>query len=152
MDNKVLNELENILAAESNTIKPQDIRLGAPALLPSKIICLAKNYREHAEEFDGQVPDAPIFFSKASSAVTGPFDPVILPPNSNSVDWEAELVVVIGQLVPHFHGMGLVDYPHLFTYMPSMHEVAITLGGMGLCALLFLMGERMFRGHLSEDH
>jgi Ni/Fe-hydrogenase subunit HybB-like protein len=61
-------------------------------------------------------------------------------------------LVVVGQLVPHYHGMGLVDYPHLFTYMPSMHEVAITLGGMGLCCLMFLMGERMFKGHLSEDH
>jgi len=61
-------------------------------------------------------------------------------------------LVVVGQLVPHFHGMGLVDYPHLFEYMPSLHEFAITAGGLGLCTMLFLMGERMFKGHLSEDH
>jgi Ni/Fe-hydrogenase subunit HybB-like protein len=61
-------------------------------------------------------------------------------------------LVVVGQIVPHFHSEGLFDYPHLFSYMPSMHEWAVTLGGLGLCAMLFLMGERMFRGHLSEDH
>lgn len=61
-------------------------------------------------------------------------------------------LVVVGQIVPHFHGMGITDLPHLFSYVPSLHEVMITLGGMGLCAMGFLMGERLFRGHLSEDH
>ncbi|MBU0482559.1 MAG: polysulfide reductase NrfD [Proteobacteria bacterium] len=61
-------------------------------------------------------------------------------------------LVVVGFLVPHFHGMGVVDLPHLFSYIPSMHEILITLGGIGLCVMGFLMGERLFRGHLSEDH
>ena len=61
-------------------------------------------------------------------------------------------LVVVGFLVPHFHGMGVVDLPHLYSYIPSMHEILITLGGIGLCVLGFLMGERLFRGHLSEDH
>jgi molybdopterin-containing oxidoreductase family membrane subunit len=61
-------------------------------------------------------------------------------------------LVVVGQIVPHLHGMGITDQPELFAYMPSLHEVMITLGGMGLCAMGFLMGERLFRGHLSEDH
>jgi len=61
-------------------------------------------------------------------------------------------LVIIGQLVPHYHGLGLVDYPELFTYVPSFHEWMITLGGIGFCGFLFLAGERLFRGHLSEDH
>ena len=61
-------------------------------------------------------------------------------------------LVIVGQLIPHYHGMGLVDYPKLFTYMPSLHEVMVTVGGFAFCGLLFLMGEKLFRGHLSEDH
>ncbi|MBI5557205.1 MAG: polysulfide reductase NrfD [Deltaproteobacteria bacterium] len=61
-------------------------------------------------------------------------------------------LVVVGMLVPHFHGMGTVDIPHLFSYTPSLHEIMVTLGGLGLCAFIFLTGERFFRGHLSEKH
>ena len=61
-------------------------------------------------------------------------------------------LVIIGQLVPHYHGMGLVDYPELFTYVPTLHEWMVTLGGIGFCGFLFLAGERLFRGHLSEEH
>jgi molybdopterin-containing oxidoreductase family membrane subunit len=42
--------------------------------------------------------------------------------------------------------------PHLFTYTPSLHEIVITAGAMGICVAGFFMGERLFRGHLSEDH
>ena len=61
-------------------------------------------------------------------------------------------LVIVGQLVPHYHGMGLVDYPEMFTYMPTLHEIMITIGGFGFCGFLFLAGEKLFRGHLSEDH
>jgi Ni/Fe-hydrogenase subunit HybB-like protein len=61
-------------------------------------------------------------------------------------------LVIVGQLVPSFHGMGLVDYPELLTYTPSLHENLVVVGGMAFCGLLFMMGERLFRGHVSEDH
>jgi molybdopterin-containing oxidoreductase family membrane subunit len=61
-------------------------------------------------------------------------------------------LVVVGMLVPHFHGMNIVGQPHLYSYSPTLHEWMVTLGGIGLCIMLFLMGERMFRGHLSESH
>ena len=61
-------------------------------------------------------------------------------------------LVIVGQVVPGFHGMNIVDMPHLFPYTPTLHEWVITLSGFTFCAVLFMLGERMFRGHLSEDH
>lgn len=61
-------------------------------------------------------------------------------------------LVIVGQLVPAYHGMGLVDYPELLTYMPTLHENLVVLGGMAFCGLTFFMGEKLFRGHVSEHH
>jgi Ni/Fe-hydrogenase subunit HybB-like protein len=61
-------------------------------------------------------------------------------------------LVIVGMIVPHFHNLDVIDLPHLFKYTPSFHEILITVGAMGLCASGFLMGERIFKGHLSEDH
>jgi len=61
-------------------------------------------------------------------------------------------LVIVGQLIPHYHGMGLVDYPEFLSYSPSLHENLVVLGGIAFCLMLFLMGEKLFRGHLSEDH
>lgn len=61
-------------------------------------------------------------------------------------------LVIVGQLVPAFHGMGLVDYPEVLTYKPTLHEFLVVLGGIAFCGLTFLMGEKLFRGHVSEDH
>lgn len=61
-------------------------------------------------------------------------------------------LVVVGMLGPHFHGMGIVDLPHFYSYSPTFHEFAVVAGAMGLCGMMFLMGEQLFKGHLSEDH
>ena len=61
-------------------------------------------------------------------------------------------LVIVGQLVPQYHGMGLVDYPELYTYMPSLHENLVVLGGIAFCGLTFIMGEKLFRGHVLEHH
>lgn len=61
-------------------------------------------------------------------------------------------LVVVGQIVPGFHELNVVDMPHLFTYVPTLSEYMITLAGFAFCGALFMLGERMFRGHLSEDH
>jgi 2-keto-4-pentenoate hydratase/2-oxohepta-3-ene-1,7-dioic acid hydratase in catechol pathway len=74
-----------------------DVRLLAP-VLPSKIVCLGKNYAAHAAEFGGDVPDEPLLFLKPSTAVIGPADTIPLPSISNRVDYEGELAVVIGRL------------------------------------------------------
>ncbi len=73
------------------------VRLLAP-VLPSKVVCIGKNYAEHAAEMGGEAPAAPVVFLKPSTSVVGPDEPVRLPRNSSRVDHEAELGVVIGRL------------------------------------------------------
>jgi 2,4-didehydro-3-deoxy-L-rhamnonate hydrolase len=63
---------------------------------PGKIVCVGLNYRRHAEEQGAKVPERPILFAKWPTALTGPGDPIVLPPISSSIDYEAELGVVIG--------------------------------------------------------
>ena len=74
-----------------------DVRLLAP-VLPSKVVCLGKNYAAHAAEFGGEVPEEPLTFLKPSTSVIGPGDPIPLLPISRRVDYEGELAVVIGRL------------------------------------------------------
>jgi len=78
-------------------VDPAGVRLGPPVGRPGQIICLGKNYADHAVEFDAEVPAAPIFFAKAVSALNGPFDPIALPPGAANCDGEVELAVVIGR-------------------------------------------------------
>lgn len=77
--------------------EPMTARLGCPVRQPSKIICLGKNYAEHAREGGFDNPDKPLLFCKAPSALSGPHDPILLPRSSGNIDWEVELAVVIGR-------------------------------------------------------
>lgn len=74
-----------------------EIRLCAPVSRPSKIICIGLNYADHAKETGAATPEEPIIFFKATSSITGPNDPVVIPPGSTKTDWEVELAVVIGK-------------------------------------------------------
>jgi ureidoglycolate lyase len=62
-----------------------------------KFICIGLNYADHAAETGAKIPEEPILFMKATSAITGPNDPVIIPRGSKKTDWEVELGVVIGR-------------------------------------------------------
>jgi len=73
------------------------VRVGAPIARPSKIVCVGKNYAEHAKEFGGEVPTEPVLFMKATSSYSGPFDEVETPVGSTHLDYEVELAVVIGK-------------------------------------------------------
>ncbi|HZB00955.1 MAG TPA: fumarylacetoacetate hydrolase family protein [Actinomycetota bacterium] len=73
------------------------VQLLAP-VLPSKLVCVGKNYAAHAAEFGMEVPEEPLLFLKPSTAVTGPNDPIPLLPISRRVDYEGELAVVIGRI------------------------------------------------------
>lgn len=74
-----------------------DLRLLAPVPRPGKLICIGLNYRDHAIESKAEIPKSPIIFSKFTTAVTGPGDPIVLPATSRKVDYEAELAVIVGR-------------------------------------------------------
>lgn len=76
---------------------PAGARIGACVARPSKIICIGLNYAKHAAETNAQIPAEPIIFFKATTALTGPYDGVVIPKNSVKTDWEVELAVVIGK-------------------------------------------------------
>ncbi|MEM8577834.1 MAG: fumarylacetoacetate hydrolase family protein [Pseudomonadota bacterium] len=71
-------------------------RLGPPVANPGKILCIGLNYSDHAAEAGMPIPEHPILFLKATSALCGPTDPLILPRGSTATDWEVELAVIIG--------------------------------------------------------
>ena len=82
---------------DSCPVVASDVRLGAPLARPSKIVCVGLNYAKHAEESGMVPPEEPVLFFKASSAITGPFDPIRIPKGSTKTDWEVELALVIGK-------------------------------------------------------
>ena len=73
------------------------IRLGSPLARPSKIICIGLNFKDHAAESGFDAPEEPLIFGKATSAICGPYDNIIIPRGSEQTDWEVELAVVIGK-------------------------------------------------------
>jgi 2,4-diketo-3-deoxy-L-fuconate hydrolase len=85
-------------------------RLGSPLVRPSKIVCVGLNYAKHAQESGMEVPSEPVLFFKASSAVIGPFDDVVLPKNSKKSDWEVELAVVIGAKASYVSESNAMDH------------------------------------------
>tara|TARA_B110000261_G_scaffold110299_1_gene123420 strand:+ start:2208 stop:3062 length:855 start_codon:yes stop_codon:yes gene_type:complete len=82
---------------DSCPIVGNDVRLGPPLMRPSKIVCVGLNYAQHAAESGMDVPEEPVLFFKATSAIVGPNDPIIIPKGSEKTDWEVELAIVIGK-------------------------------------------------------
>ena len=76
----------------------EDVRLLAPVIPRSKVIGIGKNYADHAAEMGGEAPAEPLMFLVPNTSVAGPDDPVVLPPQTDEVSYEAELAVVIGRL------------------------------------------------------
>ena len=89
--------LANLAAIDpmSLPVVAQGTRLGAPVAGVGKYICIGLNYADHAAESGMAVPPEPVIFMKATSAICGPNDPIILPRGSVKTDWEVELAVVI---------------------------------------------------------
>jgi 2-keto-4-pentenoate hydratase/2-oxohepta-3-ene-1,7-dioic acid hydratase in catechol pathway len=73
------------------------VKLLPPIPDPPKIVCLGLNYRDHAKESGSPIPKDPVLFSKYATALIGPDEPIVLPPVSSEVDYEAELVIVVGK-------------------------------------------------------
>lgn len=89
---------------------PEGTRLGSPVARPSKIVCIGLNYANHATETGAALPAEPVVFMKATSALVGPFDDVIIPKDSTKTDWEVELAFVIGKKASYVDESEAMDY------------------------------------------
>ncbi|MCH2180521.1 MAG: fumarylacetoacetate hydrolase family protein [Mariniblastus sp.] len=92
------------------TVALSELDLLPPVARPGKVICIGKNYEDHAREMESEPPGLPIVFSKFASAIVGPGQPIVLPEISQSVDFEAELVVVIGRSGRHIRQENALDH------------------------------------------
>ncbi|KAK6313314.1 hypothetical protein J4Q44_G00166610 [Coregonus suidteri] len=92
-----------------------EVRLLSPVLAPEKVVCVGMNYRDHCLEQNAPIPKEPIIFSKFPSAITGPFDDITLPDESQEVDWEVELAFVIGRKGKHIKEEDAMSYVAGFT-------------------------------------
>ena len=96
---------------ESNCPKvSKDTRLGSPLVRPSKMMCIGLNYAQHAKESGMDIPTEPILFYKATTAICGPFDEVVLPKGSEKSDWEVELAFVIGKKAKYVSEEDALDH------------------------------------------
>ena len=86
------------------------VRLGSPIARPSKIICIGLNFKDHAAESGFDAPEEPVIFGKATSAISGPYDNIIIPRGSEQTDWEVELAVVIGKKASYVDRDQALDY------------------------------------------
>ncbi len=104
-------------AATGPTYPPEGAELAAVVPRPGKIICVGLNYRKHILEMGRDLPEHPTLFAKFAEALIGPRDAIDLAPESDAVDWEAELVVVVGSTVRRASEQEAVDAIAGFTVM-----------------------------------
>lgn len=79
------------------TVASEDAQFATLVPRPEKVLCIGLNYRDHAAEANASIPEFPMIFGKYGRSLTGPFDEIPIPVNSDKVDWEVELGVVIGK-------------------------------------------------------
>ncbi len=97
-------------------------RWGSPIARPSKLICIGLNYADHAKETGAATPAEPVIFMKATSAIVGPFDNVVIPKDAQKVDWEVELAVVIGKKASYVDEADALDYVAGYTLHNDVSE------------------------------
>ncbi|NP_998083.1 fumarylacetoacetate hydrolase domain-containing protein 2A [Danio rerio] len=103
------------LSSGQNVLPRSDIRLLSPVTNPEKVVCVGMNYKDHCLEQNAPIPKEPIIFSKFPCSITGPNDDIILPDESQEVDWEVELAFVIGRKGKHIKEEEALSYIAGFT-------------------------------------
>ena len=107
-----INRLRVFLQKHGGDLKKleEPVNLDSPIARPSKIVCIGLNYADHARETKAQPPPEPVIFLKSTTALSGPFDPVIIPRNSKKTDWEVELAVVMAKKASYVEEGKALDY------------------------------------------
>ncbi|XP_072537225.1 fumarylacetoacetate hydrolase domain-containing protein 2A isoform X1 [Salminus brasiliensis] len=106
---------QRALSSGQCVVPRSDISLLSPVTRPDKVVCVGMNYKDHCLEQNAPIPLEPIIFNKFPSAITGPYDDIALPANSQEVDWEVELAFVIGQKGKHIKEEDALSYIAGFT-------------------------------------
>ncbi len=106
---------------------PSDTRIGPCVGKVGKFICIGLNYSDHAAEAGMEVPKEPILFFKATTAICGPDDQVLIPRNSQKTDWEVELGVVIGKTAQDVDEADALDYVAGYCVINDVSERAFQL-------------------------
>ena len=107
------------------------VRLGCPVGNVGKLICIGLNYTDHAEETGMPIPDEPILFMKATTAICGPNDNVVLPRGSVKSDWEVELGIVIGSRASYVEEDDALDHVAGYCVVNDVSERRYQLEGTG---------------------
>jgi 2-keto-4-pentenoate hydratase/2-oxohepta-3-ene-1,7-dioic acid hydratase in catechol pathway len=97
-------------------------RIGTPVAGVGKMVCIGLNYSDHAAEANMTPPEEPMIFMKATSAISGPYDPIELPRSSVSTDWEVELGVVIGKPAKYITADQVMDHVAGFVAVNDVSE------------------------------
>ena len=111
-ENDGVSKLRSLIESKKNSLPqvPPGSRLGSPVARPSKIVCIGLNYADHAKETGATPPPEPVIFLKSTTALTGPFDDIMIPLSSEKTDWEVELGVVIGKKASYVEEDNALDY------------------------------------------
>lgn len=124
--------------AELAAIDPQSlpqveasVRLGPPVAGIGKIVGIGLNYRDHAKEAGQPVPEEPVIFMKATSSLSGPYDPVVMPRGSRKVDWEVELGVIVGTRASYVEEDAALGHVAGYCVVNDVSERAFQLEGTG---------------------
>jgi 2,4-didehydro-3-deoxy-L-rhamnonate hydrolase len=107
-----LGRLLSYLSLHKGSLRPLNASetLDSPVARPSKLVCVGLNYADHARETKANPPGEPVIFLKSTSALCGPFDPIILPKKSVKTDWEVELAVVMAKKASYVTERAALDY------------------------------------------
>lgn len=124
LSGEVLANLGDLGSIDINTLPevPGNPRLGPPVAGTGKFICIGLNYADHAAESGMDVPKEPVIFMKATSAICGPNDPVIIPRGSEKTDWEVELAVIIGKRAKYVDEANAMDHVAGFAVANDVSE------------------------------
>ncbi|MGI3186429.1 fumarylacetoacetate hydrolase family protein [Nioella aestuarii] len=116
----VLGRLSELTA--DGPLVPGTPRIGTPVAGVGKMVCIGLNYSDHAEESKMTPPEEPMIFMKATSALSGPYDPIELPRGSVSTDWEVEMGVVIGKPAKYITADQVMDHVAGFVAVNDISE------------------------------
>lgn len=125
--------LSRIAAADIDSLPIVDstVRLGPCIAGTGKFICIGLNYADHAAESGLEVPPEPVIFMKATSAICGPNDPIIIPRGSEKTDWEVELAVIIGKPAKYVSEAEALDHVAGYAVTNDVSERAFQIERAG---------------------